>query len=165
MCYFATIAIPSTTAKEIGIPKRRGFHVFPYQNPHLAKTLPAGHATLAFTSGGCSCDICKPMGEDKISVSLRADAADFLRDITKSHGDLYLFIHWYSGDISTETLSPKSGTEVTLDQIGSIPFHHDRWTKIKNPNNAIHRMATRVTPPADSASLRLGRSRATGSCG
>jgi adenine-specific DNA-methyltransferase len=35
--------------------------------------------------------------------------------------------------------------------------------KEKQPNNAIHRMATRVMPPADSASLRLGRSHATGS--
>ncbi len=123
MCYFATIAISPTASKQIGIPKRRGFHLLPYQNPYLAKALPNGFSTLAFTSGGCSCDICKPIGEDKISVSLRADAADFLLDIIKSHGDLYLLIHWYSGDISTEILSLKIGEEVTLDQIGTIPFH------------------------------------------
>jgi hypothetical protein len=132
MCYFATIAISSTASKQIGIPNRRGFHLFPHQNPHLLKALPNVFSTLAVTSGGCSCHICKPIGEDKCSVSLRADAADFLQDIVKSHGDLYLFIHWYSGDISTEALSPKIATEVTLDQIASIPFHHDRLIKIKN---------------------------------
>jgi len=143
MCYFATIGISSDASKQIGIPKRSGFHLFSYQNPNLTKALPAGFSTLAFTTGGCSCGICKPTREDKNKVSLRADAAEFLQDMTKSHGDLYFFIHWYSGDISTESLSPLGGPGLLYEGIRSSSFLHDRIIKLNNPNNAIHRTPTR----------------------
>jgi hypothetical protein len=143
MCYFATIAISSTASKNMVIPKRRGFHLFPYQNTHLTKALPIGLSTLAFTSGGCSCNICKSIGVDKISVSLSKDAVDFLKDISMSHGDLYFFIHWYSGDISTESLSPLSGPELSHDGIGPLSFLLDRITKIKKTDNTIHRAPVR----------------------
>src|SRR5690554_1472459 len=58
-----------------------------------------------------------------------------------------------------------SRKQIILITTGTAPsvFRRFPYQQNKKANNAIHRMATRVTPPADSASLRLGRSRATGS--
>lgn len=160
MCYFATVAISSEALRKNGPPKCRGFRIEPHKNPSIAKALSSGYMPFTLTSGGCSCDLCTA-DEGQKFISLNTQAAELMSKIATEHGDIYVVIPWYSGDIAKETISLSRGDEIFADQISGYQFHADRLTKIKKPNKAVHRTATRVTLPA--GRFAPGRKRATGS--
>jgi hypothetical protein len=106
VCDFITLAMPANRSGIIGRWRRRGFALDEHKNPNLTQALPRGYTPFVLTTGGCSCDLCRkhpraeqtPKPED--AIALRDDAVQIVREL----GPSFLYIHFYSGDISTEEL-------------------------------------------------------------
>ena len=105
MCHFISIGVPARIGKQMATWRRRGFHLAEQQNASLLKALPPDYSSWLLTRGQCSCELClQPEAETK-AVRLREDAAEIVRQFGTLHtGRTFLYIHWYTGDVSTEAL-------------------------------------------------------------
>jgi hypothetical protein len=109
VCDFISIATRKALAREETVTAPRGFQLSSYANPNLLRHLPQDFELRALITGGCSCDLCRRAKCEKgapPSVILRADAVGIILNLTAKHFPLFLYVHFYSGDISTEHLPP-----------------------------------------------------------
>ncbi len=110
MCDFISISVPKSATDRISKWRRRYFALLPHDNPTLTQQLPAGYSTWVLTTGGCSCELCVSagsvphQGSATPDLTLRDDALEILREIAAGLDRVFLYVHQYSGDISTEQL-------------------------------------------------------------
>lgn len=108
MCDFISIAVPKR--KEDSTPlSRRGFQLWPHDHPTLRQALPAGFSTWVLTTGGCSCELSsagKHQSPEDSSFVFRDDAIEILQQIASSAERMFVYVHHYNGDISSEMLPP-----------------------------------------------------------
>lgn len=116
MCDFISIAVPKKAADAVSKWRRRYYALSPHDNPTLQTQLPPGYSTWILTKGGCSCELCASIGsvhrkaQATLDVKLRDDAGEILQEICAGCDRVFVYVHWYRGDISTEPL-PVLATE------------------------------------------------------
>ena len=62
MCYFLTLALPSSSVSRLRDEFQRGFVVLPTSNPAIRRALPGSFELRLLTSGMCSCDLYREPG-------------------------------------------------------------------------------------------------------
>lgn len=125
MCDFISIAVPKKATEAASKWRRRYYALSPHNNPTLKKQLPADYSTWVLTKGGCSCELCVSDGSTPhkssatLDVTLRDDASEILQEIAGGLDRMFLYVHQYSGDISTERLPVVSGERRKIDAFGA----------------------------------------------
>ena len=110
MCDFISISVAKSATDRMSKWRRRYYALLPHDNPTLTQQLPAGYSTWVLTKGGCSCDLCVSagsvphQGSATPDLTLRDDANEILRELAAGLDRIFLYVHQYSGDISTEQL-------------------------------------------------------------
>jgi hypothetical protein len=106
MCDFISIAVPKRGDGSAPL-SRRGFALSPHNSPVLTQWLPPGFAAWILTTRGCSCALScggKHQPADDGSLVFRDDATEILQQIGTRYGRMFVYVHQYGGDISTERL-------------------------------------------------------------
>ena len=128
MCDFISIAVPKRTDDSAPL-SRRGFQLLPHDSPALAQSLPSGFSTWALTTGGCSCALSiggKHQPTEDGSLVFRDDATEILQQIGSHCDRMFVYVHHYSGDISTERLPPIRRERRKLETLTrGETFHRD----------------------------------------
>lgn len=103
--------------------------------------LPHDYAAWVLTKGGCSCDLCENYSFNEMigvegSVVLRADAIDIIRQLTAGLDKIFLYIHYYNGNISSEKLPVGRKICITLNALCTTePFPRDTLIELsRSPN-------------------------------
>ena len=123
MCDFISIAVPKKATDAVSKWRRRYYALSPHDNPTLRTHLPPGYSTWVLTKGGCSCDLCISVGSvpRKASatpeVMLRDNASEILQEIVAGLDRVFIYVHHYSGDISTEQLPVTSRERRKFDAL------------------------------------------------
>jgi hypothetical protein len=126
MCDFISIGLPAALTDKMTAWRRRQYALTEHLNPALKKALPPKYVPWLLTTGHCSCDLCchPPKSEQpkhpKPAFFLRADAAEIIRELAGSHtGRTFLYVHTYTGDVSSDQLPIASRSRKTLDALSS----------------------------------------------
>jgi hypothetical protein len=144
MCDFISIGLPDKLPESLAKWRRRYFALAEHHNPTLRQALAPTHLPWLLTTGGCSCELCcrppdtKRRADADRAVVLREDAVAIIRELATLHaGSSFLYIHFYSGDISSEQLPILSRTRRTLDSISSSaePIMRDDLIELTNPKH------------------------------
>jgi hypothetical protein len=110
MCDFISIAVPKKATDAASKWRQRYYALLPHDNPTLKTQLPPDYSTWVLTKGGCSCELCVSDGSAShkasatLDVTLRDDASEILQEIVAGLDRVFVYVHQYSGDISTEQL-------------------------------------------------------------
>ena len=108
MCDFISIALPKQADDSAPV-SRRGYQLLPHDHPTLRQALPSDFSTWVLTTGGCSCELScagKHQPTEDRSLAFRADATEILQQIASRADRMFVYVHHYSGDISSERLPP-----------------------------------------------------------
>lgn len=132
MCDFISIAVPKKATDAVSKWRRRYYALSPHDNPTLRTHLPPGYSTWVLTKGGCSCELCVSVGSPPrkasatFEVMLREDASEILQEIVAGFDRVFIYVHCYRGDISTEQLPVISRERRRVDAFGAqTPFGRD----------------------------------------
>jgi hypothetical protein len=132
MCDFVSISVPKSATDRMSKWRRRYYALLPHDNPTLKQHLPAGYSTWVLTKGGCSCELCVSAGSVPHQVAttpdltLRDDASEILRELAAGLDRIFLYVHQYAGDISTERLPIASKERRKINDFGAqSSFHRD----------------------------------------
>jgi len=99
----------------------------------------ATHVPWLLTTGGCSCELCcRPpepaqVADAERAIFLREDAAAIVQELASLHtGGAFLYVHFYSGDVSTEPLPILARTRRAPESLSSRtePIHRDELIEI-----------------------------------
>ena len=128
MCDFISIAVPKR--KDDGAPlSRRGFQILPHDHPTLKQSLPPDFSTWVLTTGGCSCALSsggKHKPAEDGSLLFRDDATEVLQQIASHAERMFVYVHHYIGDISSERLPPIRRERRKLETLTrGETFHRD----------------------------------------
>lgn len=110
MCDFISISVPKSATDRMSKWRRRYYALAPHDNPALKKRLPADYSAWVLVKGGCSCELCVSDGTvphtDPTTPDLKLsdDAMEILRELAAGLDRVFLYVHQYRGDISTEPL-------------------------------------------------------------
>ena len=147
MCDFISIGLPSRLAKSLGQWRRRRFALAEHRNQTLRQALPSTYLPWLLTSGGCSCELCCELPKPKQPPTpgraffLRYDAAEIVRELAALHcGSSFLYVHFYSGDVSAEPLPIIGRTRMTPDSLSShaAPILRDELIELAAPKRLKH---------------------------
>ena len=108
MCDFISIAVPKRSDDSAPL-SRRGYQLFPHDIPALRQSLPPDFSTWVLTTGGCSCELScagKHQPAKDGSLVFRDDATEIFQQIGSRSDRMFVYVHHYSGDISSEQLPP-----------------------------------------------------------
>ena len=108
MCDFISIAVPKRTDDSAPL-SRRGYQILPHDSPALTQSLPDDFSTWVLTTGGCSCALScagKHQPAEDGSLVFRDDATEIFQRIASRCDRMFVYVHHYSGDISSERLPP-----------------------------------------------------------
>jgi hypothetical protein len=132
MCDFISIAVPKKATNAVSKWRRRYYALLPQDNPTLKAQLPDDYSTWVLTKGGCSCELCvsvgslPPKASAPLEVMLRDDASEILQEIVAGLVRVFVYVHHYNGDISTEQLPVISRERRRVDAFGAqTPFRRD----------------------------------------
>jgi hypothetical protein len=132
MCDFISISVPKSATDRMSKWRRRYYALLPHDNPILTQQLPAGYSTWVLTKGGCSCELCVSagsvphQGSTTPDLTLRDDASEILRELAAGLDRIFLYVHQYAGDISTERLPIASKARRKINDFGAqSSFHRD----------------------------------------
>lgn len=124
MCDFISIAVPKKATDALSKWRRRYYALSPHDNPTLRTHLPPGYSTWVLTHGGCSCELCVSVGSPPrkasatLEVMLREDASEIFQEIVAGRDRVFVYVHHYRGDISTEQLPVLAAERRKLDAFG-----------------------------------------------
>lgn len=125
MCDFISIAVPKKGTDAAAKWRRRYYALSPHDNPTLRTQLPSDYSIWVLTKGGCSCELCISDGSvphkasTALDVRLRDDASEILHEVASGLDRVFVYVHQYSGDISTERLPVVSRVRQKIDAFGT----------------------------------------------
>lgn len=132
MCDFISIAVPKKATDAASKRRGRYYAFLPHDNPTLKTQLPADYSAWVLTKGGCSCELCVSIGSvprkasATLDVVLRDDATEILQEIVAGLDRVFVYVHHYRGDISTEQLPVISRERRKIEAFGAqTPFPRD----------------------------------------
>jgi hypothetical protein len=132
MCDFISIAVPKKATDSVSKWRRRYYALSPHNNPTLRTHLPLDYSTWLLTTGGCSCKLCVSVASPTrkssgtLELMLRDDASEILQEVVAGLDRLFVYVHQYSGDVSTEQLPVVSRERRKIGAFGAqTPFHRD----------------------------------------
>lgn len=128
MCDFISIAVPKRADDSAPL-SRRGYQLLPHNSVALRQSLPPGFSAWVLTTDGCSCTLCcggNHQPADDGRLVFRDDAAAILQQIGSLCDRMFVYVHHYAGDISTEGLATMRRERRKLETLTSTEtFHRD----------------------------------------